>query len=156
MKVYLLERKQYVKTSMEEVWDFFSSPENLDELTPTDMGFDIITPRPLPRMYEGQIIEYKVRPLLNIPIFWRTQITNVTDGVSFTDEQKKGPYSLWRHLHLFEPHQDGVMMTDHLEYSLPMGPLGSIAHSLYVKAKLQHIFDYRYDKVEEIFNQKPL
>jgi len=156
MKVYNLYRKQLVNSSIAEVWDFFSSPENLDELTPGDMGFDIITERPIPKMYEGQIIEYKVRPILNIPLFWRTEITSVEQDKSFVDEQRKGPYSLWRHKHIFEQHPEGVMMTDSLEYALPLGPLGSIAHTLYVKSKLQQIFDFRYEKVESIFNQKPL
>ena len=156
MKIYKLKRSQNVNASIEDIWAFFSSPENLNVLTPPNMGFEILSPTPIPDMYQGQIIEYKVRPILNIPIYWKTEITEVSDNKFFVDEQLNGPYKLWRHKHIFSKSDNGkgVHMVDDLEYALPLGPLGSLAHSLYVKERLKEIFDYRYEMVEKIFNQK--
>lgn len=151
MGKFILERTQVIKATLDETWKFFSSPENLDKLTPKNMGFDIITPRPLPKMFEGQIIEYKVRPVLNLPIFWRTEITEVRPKKFFIDNQIKGPYKLWRHKHTFESEGDKVRMHDHVTYELPIGILGNIAHTLYVKKRLAEIFDYRNEVVSEIF-----
>jgi len=154
MATYKLERTQIIAATLEKTWDFFSSPENLDKLTPANMRFDILTKRPLPRMYEGQILEYKVRPVLGIPLYWRTKITEVRPMKFFIDNQTNGPYNLWRHKHTFEEHRDGVKMKDHVTYSLPMGILGSLVHKFYVQKRLEEIFDYRYKVVDQIFNQK--
>ena len=156
MRTYKLERKQKLKATITEVWDFFSNPENLDLLTPDDMGFEITSPLPLARMYRGQRIEYKVSPILNIPLKWVTEITEVEDNYAFVDEQRKGPYKYWRHKHIFEDMGDHVIMYDRLEYALPFGVLGTLAHKLYVQKRLTEIFDYRYDKVENLFNKKRL
>ena len=153
MKTYRLKREQRIKADLNELCTFFSDPANLDALTPDDMGFKIISPTPIPKMYEGQIIEYKVSPLLNIPLYWKTKITEVSEGQYFVDEQKKGPYKYWRHVHTFEDKGDHVLMTDDLEYALPLGILGQIAHSIFVKNKLNQIFNYRFEKVDQIFNK---
>lgn len=155
MKKYNLHREQILESSLDKVWAFFSSPENLDTLTPDNMGFEILTPQPIKSMFQGQIIDYKVSPLLNIPLRWRTLITEVRDKEYFVDEQVKGPYAYWRHKHTFEAVSDHkTRMTDDLEYALPLGFLGSIAHSLYVRNRLKEIFDYRFEKVELMFNGK--
>jgi ligand-binding SRPBCC domain-containing protein len=154
MKVYSLETAQILNCTIQEAWAFFSSPENLDLLTPVDMKFEILTQSPIPKIYEGQIIEYNVRPLLNIPMYWKTEITKVIPEKCFIDNQLHGPYKLWRHQHIFETHASGVLMKDKLEYALPLGLLGRLAHSLFVKRKLEHIFNFRFKKVESIFNQK--
>ena len=151
MAKFFLERSTVLNTNLDEAWDFFSSPENLDRLTPNNMGFHILTPRPLPRMFEGQIIEYKVKPLLNLPIYWKTEITEVQPKVHFIDNQVKGPYKQWLHKHTFEKAGDKVIMDDHVTYELPLGFLGSVAHSLYVKNRLTEIFDFRNKVVNEIF-----
>jgi len=143
MKEYLLTREQIVKAPIEKVWAFFSDPENLNELTPSNMGFEITTPRPLAKMFQGQIIEYKVRPILNIPLYWKTEIIDVDPGSSFIDNQVKGPYSLWHHTHTFKAKDTKfTLMGDTVRYALPMGFVGRIAHSLYVKKRLAEIFDF--------------
>jgi len=152
MKIYNLTRTQVLNQDLETIWEYFSSPENLNEITPKNMGFRILTKRPLPKMYEGQEIEYKVSPVLNIPLYWKTRITKVDDRIRFIDEQLKGPYSLWRHVHTFEQKEGKVIMEDSVDYALPMGFLGRIAHKLYVKNRLKEIFDYRYKVVERVFN----
>ncbi len=154
MKVNTLRREMVVNAPLDEVWDFFSSPENLDELTPDNMGFEIISKRPLASMYEGQIIEYKVRPVMNIPLYWKTEILEVNPKTSFVDNQVKGPYTLWHHTHTFTPlSPDQTLMEDVVRYALPLGILGGVAHGLFVKNRLKEIFDYRTDKVNALFNQ---
>ncbi len=154
MNIYELKRKQVINTTLEEAWEFFSTPKNLDLLTPENMGFKILNKESLGKMFKGQRIRYKVSPLLNIPLSWETLITDVKDYEYFTDLQLKGPYKLWRHTHYFKAVENGVEMTDELQYAMPFGFLGQIMHNLYVKDRLEEIFTYRYDKVEQIFNQK--
>jgi ligand-binding SRPBCC domain-containing protein len=148
--IYELKRIQNVPIQLEKAWDFFSRPENLAVITPKEMGFVIQSKVPK-KMYSGLMIDYTVKPILGIPLPWQTEILEVNELHSFVDNQNKGPYKLWHHTHIFEPIEGGVKMTDIVRYELPLGFLGSIAHALFVKNKLQHIFDYRYKKVEELF-----
>lgn len=138
---------------MASTWNFFSSPANLKAITPEKMGFDIISKYHGEKMYPGQIIEYKVKPVLHIPVYWMTEITQVKEHVFFIDEQRFGPYSLWHHQHHFKSIEGGVEMTDIVHYRIPLGIFGSIAHFLFVKRQLQDIFQYRYKKVEELFGK---
>ena len=102
-------------------------------------------------MYEGLMIEYRVRPLLGIPMNWITEITHVKEHQFFVDEQRKGPYRIWHHEHHFETVDNGVLMSDIVSYELPYGILGKIAHPILVQRKLNEIFDFRFEIVEEIF-----
>ncbi len=150
-KVYTLRTVQEIPLSLDAAWDFFSDPANLSTITPDNMGFRIISDRPDERMYAGQMIEYKVNPVLNIPMYWMTEISQVADKKYFIDEQRFGPYRLWHHQHHFKAINGGVEMTDIVHYKLPLWFLGDIAHALFVKRQLKKIFDYRYRKVEELF-----
>lgn len=142
MTLHTLEQEQLLPIGIEEAWEFFSSPANLNEITPADLGFEITSP-PEPRMYDGQIITYRVRiaPLIHVP--WVTEIKCVDEGRSFIDEQRFGPYKFWHHRHTFEATPGGTLMRDRIHYALPFGPLGTIAHALFVRRKLQWIFRYR-------------
>ena len=153
MKVYKKETVQHVNATLEECWAFFSSPSNLQKITPETMGFQI-TDFDKQSMYAGQIIQYNVSPLLGIKISWTTEITQVKDKVYFIDEQRFGPYSFWHHKHFFEAIPTGVKMTDVVHYALPLGFLGRIMNALIVKNKLKEIFDYRCVKVDQLFNEK--
>jgi ligand-binding SRPBCC domain-containing protein len=104
-------------------------------------------------MYAGQIIEYTVKPLLGIPIYWMTEITHVVEKKYFVDEQRYGPYSLWHHQHHFKEIEGGVEMTDIVHYKIPFWFIGDIANNLLVKNQLQQIFDYRYRIVEKRFGK---
>lgn len=108
-------------------------------------------PELLKQMYTGQIITYTVRPLLNIPLFWMTEIKHVEPGVFFVDEQRIGPYAIWHHQHHFKAIPGGVEMTDLVHYKLPLGPLGALAKWLFVGRQLDGIFDYRWKKLEQLF-----
>ena len=105
-------------------------------------------------MYPGQVIEYKVHPVLGIPLYWMTEITQVVQHKYFIDEQRFGPYELWHHQHHFKEVPGGVEMTDHVHYKLPFWFLGDIANVLFVKKQLKGIFDYRFKKVVEMFGEK--
>ncbi len=153
MKVYSKLTVQHVNASIEECWDFFSNPRNLAKITPDSMGFQI-TDFDGKNMYAGQIIQYKVSPLLGIKLPWVTEITTVVENSYFIDEQRSGPYRLWHHKHFFEPTENGVKMTDLVHYALPLGYLGRIMNAIVVEKKLKEIFDYRTQKINEIFNSK--
>ena len=137
---------------MENVWGFFSNPANLRVITPSYMNFRVTSPHEGKSIYAGQIITYKVSPLLGIPLFWMTEITQVAHQRYFIDEQRRGPYRMWHHQHHFEQKDNGVLMTDIVHYQLPMLWAGDIAHLLFIKQQLRNIFDYRYTKIEDIFN----
>ena len=151
MKVYRLSRTQKIPLSLEDAWSYFSSPKNLQEITPDDLKFRILTDILEDKMYSGQIINYIVTPLLNIPMRWTTEIKHVEEGVYFVDEQRFGPYALWHHKHFFKAVDGGVEIMDIVDYALPLGPLGRFAHWLFVRRQLESIFSYRFQKLEQTF-----
>lgn len=154
MAIFTLKRVQKLPISAEKAWEFFSTPGNLKTITPDYMGFDIRSdPQFLKRIYPGQMIAYTVRPLLGIPLFWLTEITHVSEGQFFVDEQRVGPYALWHHQHHFQAIPGGVEMTDLVHYRLPLGFLGRIAHALFVRRQLEGIFDFRVKKLEGLFGR---
>lgn len=150
MKIYQLSAKQNLPISVSEAWDFLSNPKNLKVITPDYMGFHIKSGAERP-MFSGQIIEYIVTPILGIKTKWVTEITHSVDQKYFVDEQRFGPYSLWHHKHFIKKIDGGVEMEDLLHYKLPFGFLGQLAHPLLVKPKLEEIFEYRKNKLVEIF-----
>jgi ligand-binding SRPBCC domain-containing protein len=152
-KVYSLKTEQVLPISLQEAWHFFSNPNNLQKITPAHLDFKIISKYNGDVMYPGQVIEYKVKPVLGIPLYWMTEITHVQDSKYFIDEQRFGPYSLWHHQHHFKEVAGGVEMIDIVHYKLPLWILGDIAHALFVKQQVKQIFDYRYKKVEELFSK---
>ena len=149
--IYTLEVSQLLKITLSEAWDFFSSPGNLSKITPGHMGFKITSGVPA-KMYIGQIITYKVSPILGIKTNWVTEITHVAEDRFFVDEQRFGPYSMWHHEHHFEKKDDGVLMTDRVSYKLPFGFLGRIAHAAFVKNQLKQIFEYRETYLSKVFS----
>jgi len=151
MKLYELTKVQQLPIGIKEAWKFFSSPRNLKAITPDHMGFEITNITHQEEMYEGQIIAYKVRPILNIPLRWVTEITHVKEPYYFVDEQRFGPYSFWHHQHIFEENDEGVLMKDIVNYGIPLGLLGRIANTVFVRKQLEGIFDYRLKAVEKLF-----
>jgi ligand-binding SRPBCC domain-containing protein len=149
--MYQLKRTQFIKADIKTCWEFFSSPKNLKLITPAYMGFEVKVDLP-ERMYEGLMIEYTVKPLLGIPMSWITEIKTVKENEFFVDEQRKGPYTIWHHEHHFKQVDGGVEMTDIVSYVVPLGILGKIAHPIIVHRKLEEIFAYRFQKVDELFN----
>ena len=153
MSVHSFQTIQKIPTGINDAWDFFSNPTNLSNITPPDTGFKIISKYHGNIMYEGQIIEYTVSPVLHIPLYWMTEITTVADKKYFVDEQRFGPYSLWHHQHHFKEIDGGVEMKDIVHYKIPFGFIGNFANTLFVKKQLQNIFSYRWKKTEELFGK---
>jgi len=153
MAFYQYKQEQKVNASLEEVWDFISTPANLKEITPDYMGFDITSKDTPKKMYPGMIITYIVKPVFGIKTPWMTEITQVKDKEFFIDEQRVGPYKLWHHQHFIEKIEGGVLMRDIVTYSPPFGFLGAIANKLLIRKKLDEIFDYRTMAVDRKFGK---
>jgi ligand-binding SRPBCC domain-containing protein len=152
MAVHTLHTTQTIRATRQEAWDFFSNPRNLARITPPDLGFEILTPDLPPRMRQGMLITYRVRPLLRLPMTWLSEITLVEEGQRFIDEQRIGPYALWHHEHEFHDLGDGrIQMTDKATYVLPFAPLGDLAYPWLVRPQLQRIFAHREQAVRELF-----
>lgn len=152
MTLHTLEQEQTLPITLAEAWDFFSSPANLDEITPDDLGFKITSPL-AGKMFDGQIITYRVRLAPLIHVTWVTEIKCVEDGRAFVDEQRFGPYKFWHHRHEFVEVTGGVLMRDKVHYALPFGPFGAIAHALFVRRKLEWIFNFRRELLTRRFGQ---
>ncbi len=150
MKLYQLHSRQYLPITQDEAWTFLSNPANLKVITPDHMGFHILNGADRD-MFPGQIIQYTVSPFAGITTKWVTEITHVKEGQYFVDEQRFGPYALWHHKHFIKPVSGGVEMEDIIDYKLPFGILGQIAHPILVKKQLERIFAYREMKLEELF-----
>ena len=152
MKIFKIHTKQKLPISVDEAWDFLSNPKNLKTITPNEMNFKIID-CDFKKVYPGQIIVYIVTPILNIPLKWVTEITHVVDKKYFVDEQRFGPYALWHHKHFIRPIKNGIEMEDIIDYKIPFGILGQMAHPIIVKPKLKEIFEYRKKKLSELFGE---
>ena len=149
MPLEQLQRRQIIPASLAEVWSFFGRPENLAVITPPWLGFRV-TSAPQDAMYAGMIITYTVSPLLGLALPWVTEITHCGEPHFFVDEQRLGPYRLWHHQHHFKEVAGGVEMRDMIHYRLPFGPLGRVASGL-VRRRLEAVFDYRQQAVQELF-----
>ena len=145
----LLERTTRVSAPLPAVFDFFSNPRNLARLTPPSMRFRVIE-APDRRLRAGDRMRYTIR-LFGFPVRWTTRITSWEAGRSFYDVQESGPYREWKHTHSFAAIPEGVEMRDRVEYELPLGILGRLAHALWVRRELGRIFDYRARAIAEIF-----
>jgi ligand-binding SRPBCC domain-containing protein len=153
MAVYSIKTVQQIPVPVEQAWNFFSNPANLQKITPANLSFKTISKHHGERVYAGQVIEYKVKPVLGISLYWMTEITHVEDQQYFVDEQRFGPYSFWHHQHHFRSIDGGVEMTDIVHYKMPFWILGDIANTLFVKKQIDEIFDYRYKKIEQLFGK---
>lgn len=151
-KTYRLHKKQYVKANLDDVFRFFSRPENLQKITPPDLSFKILTPSPI-EMKAGAVIDYQIK-LGFIPLKWRTLIESYDPPHRFVDTQQKGPYAYWHHLHQFKQEGERVLLEDIVDYRLPFGLLGRMVHAISVKKQLEHIFNHRQKVIGDLFHQK--
>ena len=145
-----LRQTQELPISMEKAWEFFATPRNLEVITPPWMKFRIVEGGG-EDMKTGQIIVYRIRLAPAIWTDWVTEILDVEPGKRFVDDQRLGPYALWHHTHEFEPVDGGVRMTDTVRYAVGRGPIGKIAHACYVDGAVRKIFDFRREKLAEMF-----
>ena len=142
MKIFKLKYSQKLPISLNEAWDFLSSPNNLELITPKSMDFNI-TDWDRKKAYPGQIIRYTVKPILGIKINWVTEITHVRGKEYFVDEQRFGPYTFWHHKHFIKEIEGGVIMEDVIHYKPPFGLLGVLLNFLFINSKLNSIFKHR-------------
>ena len=154
MKLYRLERNQFLPISVETAWHFFSDPRNLTRITPDWLDINI-TQRIAAKMHAGMIITYRLKPLLGMPTTWISEITHVDEPVFFVDEMRLGPYRFWHHQHRFIEKGGGIEMRDIVHYALKFGLLGQILHNMVIGSKLIEIFDYRRIALEAIFGNRP-
>jgi ligand-binding SRPBCC domain-containing protein len=154
VKTYELRWETKLPISLDEAWDFFSSPSNLSKITPAEMKFIVTSgDKPDTKMYPGMIITYKVSPLWGIKMNWMTEITHVKEKEYFVDEQRFGPYALWHHQHHFKEINGGVLMTDILNYAMPYGFIGRVVNKILVEKKVRDVFDYREKVITEMFGK---
>jgi ligand-binding SRPBCC domain-containing protein len=147
MKYYEFKVKQFIKLPIEEVFNYFSNPSNLQKITPKYLNFKIKNQPPL-KMNKGQFFQYQLR-VRGIPINWTSLISSYHPPHSFIDEQIKGPYSSWHHTHTFKEENGGTSIFDEVKYSLPLGFIGGIINSIWVKRDLDSIFKYRRKMIEK-------
>ena len=152
MKIYTIHQTQRLPISLEEAWAFFSDPKKLQEITPEKMRFQILSDVPS-EIYPGLIIQYKVTAIANISMNWTTEIALVIPGKMFIDEQRFGPYKFWHHQHHFRAIDGGVEIEDLVHYALPFGILGRMVHAIDIRRRLDHIFAYRKQILEQMFGR---
>lgn len=150
MKIYTLTRKQTLPISLEEAWPFFSTPSNLERITPAFLHFQIISPVPA-EIYPGLVIAYRIAAVAGVPMDWVTEIKHVIRLRQFVDEQRLGPFRFWHHLHRFSEVEGGIEMEDIVHYVMPWGWLGRFVHAVFIRSRLQRIFDFRREYVAGLF-----
>ncbi|MCP4142752.1 MAG: SRPBCC family protein [Chloroflexi bacterium] len=148
--LHRITHKQTIPAPLDEVWTYFATPHNLNEMTPPDMNFETIHGGD-EKMFQGQLIEYRVSFMPLTKSRWLTEIAHVEEKTYFVDAQRIGPYRFWYHEHRFQAVEAGTQITDQVTYELPFGILGDIIHTIWVKHKLNRIFEFRKKKVAELF-----
>jgi ligand-binding SRPBCC domain-containing protein len=152
IRIHRLKSVQRIPATLEDTWNFFSDPGNLSVITPPFLHLKVTQALTAAQAFEGQILTYRVRPLLHIPVSWKTEIMHVRAPLIFIDEQREGPYQVWHHQHHFREVEGGVEMTDLVFYRLPFGIIGAMIHPV-VKRQLMKIFTYRYHRIAEKFGE---
>jgi hypothetical protein len=150
MTTYTLRTQMIVPVSVRDAFTVFEDPLRLAEITPPGLQFRILTPPPVV-MAAGLEIDYEFR-WLGFPVLWRSRITEYEPPFLFGDEQVKGPFRLWRHRHSFHPSEEGTLVSDEVQYALPLGPVGSFVHKAIVSGQLKEIFRYRQKALSEIIS----
>jgi ligand-binding SRPBCC domain-containing protein len=152
MRTYLLQRTQFLPRPVQEIFEFFSRPENLQRITPAWLDFRILeTPA---QLAAGSLIRYRLH-WYGIPLRWTTEIAEWAPPHRFVDRAVASPYPLWNHEHRFSPADGGTTMVDEVTYALPLGPLGRIAHRLLVRRDLERLFDFRAQTMRGLFPDGP-
>jgi ligand-binding SRPBCC domain-containing protein len=153
MRIHTLTRTQELDGTPDAVFPFFADARNLEAITPPLLRFRVITPEPI-TMQAGTLIQYRLR-VRGMPVGWRTLIQEWTPGRRFVDTQISGPYALWHHTHDFEPLDGGrTLMTDTVHYAVGYGPLGELAHRLFVDRDVAAIFAFRREALVPLLAQQ--
>ncbi len=148
MNVHRLQREQYVDRPLADVFHFFAEAHNLERITPPWLSFTVLTADPI-EMRVGTLIDYRLR-VHGVPLRWTSRIEDWEPGRSFVDRQLRGPYGLWHHRHTFAEAGEGTVVHDEVDYAMPFGALGDLAHPLFVRRDLERIFTYRHEAVPRL------
>ena len=154
MTAHVQRASQVLPLPLEDVFAFFARPENLARITPPELGFVLLSSSPV-RMEAGCLIDYRIR-VLGLPLRWTSVITAYEPPHRFVDEQRRGPYASWRHVHGFSAVPGGTLIADEVTYELPLGPLGEVAHVLFVRRQLARIFAYRAARIGALLAEPEL
>jgi len=150
-----MSRRQFISLDLEAAWHFFSTPRNLEAITPSYLNFHITSDVP-EEIHAGLIITYRIAAVAAVPMDWVTEIKHVERLRQFVDEQRMGPFRFWFHLHRFTAVEGGIEMEDCVHYVMPWGWLGRMVHTLFIRRRLEHIFDFRRDYLTQRFNGQTL
>jgi ligand-binding SRPBCC domain-containing protein len=153
LKIYELKRNTTIPASLDEVFSFFSEAENLNAITPPWLYFKILTPLPI-KMKKNALIDYSIK-LLGLQMTWKTEISDWQPPHRFTDRQIKGPYRVWEHAHIFEERGGETQMEDVIRYAVPGFVLSPLIHFLFVRPRLERVFDFRETAILEYFSKRP-
>lgn len=148
MKEFILRTQMQVPISVRDAFAVFEDPRNLATITPPWLNFRILNPEE--SMRKGARFRYVFR-WQNLRMLWRTIISEYEAPFFFVDEMEKGPYVYWKHSHTFHPTVEGVLVTDQVEYALPLGWLGAMVHKFWVAPQLKEIFRYRQMALNEMW-----
>lgn len=154
-RTWVLTAQQWLPRRVDEIWPFFADAHNLEALTPSILNFNVLTPRPI-EMRAGAIIDYRLR-VRGVPLRWRTEIerwdppSGPSDTAAFVDNQIKGPYARWNHLHTFEPREGGTLCGDRVEYRVPGWVLSPLINAVAVQRDVEGIFRFRAAQLAEMF-----
>ena len=151
--IHILYREMVIPAPLERVWEYFCDPKNLNQITPPDMNFEILSGGE-GKMYEGQLIEYRVEFVRGLRSRWLTEISHVRECEYFVDEQRMGPYRFWYHEHGFEEIAAGTRMTDRVTYAVPAGFFGDLLNHIWIGRRLDQIFAFRRKTIMELFGEK--
>ena len=151
MRIRQFQSEQWLPQSIEQVFPFFADAANLQQITPPWLHFEVLTPRPI-AMRVGALIDYRLR-VRWIPMRWRSEITVWDPPHRFVDEQRRGPYRLWRHEHVFEPRDGGTLCRDSVQYAVPFD---FFTHRWLVRPDIGRIFTYRQSRLAEQFPKLPV
>jgi ligand-binding SRPBCC domain-containing protein len=150
MRIHEFTSEQWLPVARAELFPFFADAANLQEITPPWLDFRVATPQPL-AMRVGALIDSRLK-VRGIPLRWRSEITAWEPPRRFIDEQRRGPYRLWIHEHLFEQREGGTMITDRVRYAVPGGAL---INWLFVRRDLVRIFAHRTTALGRRFGDRP-
>jgi ligand-binding SRPBCC domain-containing protein len=150
MTIHELHSELWLPRPRAEVFPFFADARNLEAITPGWLRFQVLTPGPL-EMRTGLRIDYRLR-VHGLPLRWQSEITVWEPPQRFVDEQRRGPYRLWRHEHRFAERDGGTLCADHVRYAVPGGEL---VYRLFVRRDVERIFEFRRRRLTERFGSVP-
>jgi ligand-binding SRPBCC domain-containing protein len=136
-------KESVIKAAPERVFAFHELPDAIERLIPPWENARIIQKADISQIGSRAVIEQKIFGL--IPSRWTAEHTRFEPPHLFEDVQISGPFASWRHKHIVEPHADGAILRDEIEYEPPLWIFGRLAAPFAVVPKLEKMFDYRHE-----------